>query len=391
MFQSIFLSSLLLLNIPALYIYLMYIMRNRTKIGVKILYWLPIILLSVGLYIILRNPFGTDFTLYPKAMGIYIICYFLIVNPLVFLTVTSLLSFLFYKKQKIRKAILGVGWIVSFAIVFMLLYGSIFGRTQFTIKPVKYAHIKIPPSFNNYKIVQISDFHLGSWYSNTKPVQQIVDLVNRQNPDLIVFTGDLVNNKADEIDPFIETLSQLKATDGVYSVLGNHDYGPYYKLWKSNADREQNVRDLENKQAQMGWKLLNNEHTFLTRGNDSIALIGVENDGEPPFAQYGDLKKAAENTEKYFQILLSHNPTHWRREVLPETAIPLTLAGHTHAMQFQIGSFSLASKVYPEWSGMYTENDQSLYVNIGLGSVGPPLRWGAWPEITVITLNKKTP
>ena len=151
----------------------MYIMRNRTKIGVKILYWLPIILLSVGLYIILRNPFGTDFTLYPKAMGIYIICYFLIVNPLVFLTVTSLLSFLFYKKQKIRKAILGVGWIVSFAIVFMLLYGSIFGRTQFTIKPVKYAHIKIPPSFNNYKIVQISDFHLGAGTAIQNPYNKL--------------------------------------------------------------------------------------------------------------------------------------------------------------------------------------------------------------------------
>ena len=137
----------------------------------------------------------------------------------------------------------------------------------------------------------------------------------------------------------------------------------------------------------MGWKLLNNEHVILHQGNDSIALIGVENEGEPPFSQHGDLTKAMQGTEGMFQLLLSHNPTHWRREVLPQSPIDLMLAGHTHAMQMALGHHSPSSFVYPEWSGMYSEEGRNLYVNVGLGFVGLPFRFGAWPEITVITLN----
>lgn len=387
MFQKLLLSSSLLLLIPGSYIYFVYIFKNnRVKKGFKFLYWIIILLLCIGLFLIIKNPLNTDYTLYAKELGIYTLCYFLVVNPLLFLTAGSLLGFLFYKIPLAKKTLFVLGGITSILSVIILLYGSIFGREQFDVKPILYKNKNIPTSFNHYKIVQISDLHLGSWYDKKKPIQKMVDLVNQQEPDLIVFTGDLVNNKTDEITPYETILSQLNAKDGVYSILGNHDYGPYYKHWKGPKDLHNNFLALQEKQRKMGWVLLKNEHVFISNGKDSIALIGVENDGEPPFAQYGDLKKAAQNTEQYFQILLSHNPTHWRREVIPTSNIPLTLSGHTHGMQFQLGSYSLASRVYPEWSGLYSEGEQSLYVNVGLGSVGPPFRWGAWPEITVITL-----
>lgn len=215
-----------------------------------------------------------------------------------------------------------------------------------------------------------------------------MDLINAQQTDLIVFTGDIVNTKASELEPFENILAQLKAPDGVFSILGNHDYGPYHN-WPTTEAQDQNIRDVQNKQASMGWQLLNNDHVILKRATDSIALIGVENNGEPPFSQYSDLPKAMEGTEQCsFKLLLSHNPTHWRREVL-DTDIDLMLAGHTHAMQFAVGRLSPSQFMYPEWSGLYMEGKQGLHVNVGLGYIGRmPLRFGAWPEITVITLKQ---
>ena len=174
--------------------------------------------------------------------------------------------------------------------------------------------------------------------------------------------------------------------NGVYSILGNHDYGSYYH-WKNLKEQVNNIDNLIRMQKTMGWKLLNNEYDILHHEGDSIALIGVENDGEPPFSQFADLKKATKGTDGMFRILLSHNPTHWRREVLSDTDIELMLAGLTHAMQAIMFCHSLASLIYPEWGGMYTEEDRGLYVNIGIGYVGLPFRFGAWPEITVITLR----
>lgn len=190
----------------------------------------------------------------------------------------------------------------------VILYGSLIGKTQFEVKEVAYYSSKLPPAFKGYRIVQLSDIHIGSWEGNARALQRMVDLVNAQHPDLIVFTGDLVNNQAKELDGFQQILSGLHAKDGVYSVLGNHDYGPYYK-WESQRAQVENLADLKKREAEMGWKLLNNEHVILHQGNDSIALIGVENEGEPPFSQHGDLTKAMQGTEGMFQLLLSHNPT----------------------------------------------------------------------------------
>ena len=271
--------------------------------------------------------------------------------------------------------------------IVMILYGSFVGRTRFEVKEVTYTSPRLPQAFDGYRIVQLSDLHIGSWQGNTPAIRKLVDLVNAQQPDLIVFTGDLVNHRAVELNDFQEILAGLKAGDGVYSILGNHDYGPYFH-WKSKQDQDNNLIELKQRQAAMGWKLLNNEHTFLIQGNDSIALIGVENQGEPPFSQHGDLPKAKAGIEGMFKLLLSHNPTHWRREVLPESDIDLMLAGHTHAMQLQLGNYSPSVYIYPEWGGMYLEGTRGLYVNVGIGYVGLPFRFGAWPEITVLTLRR---
>ena len=273
--------------------------------------------------------------------------------------------------------------VVSF---FNILYGTLVGISKFEVKEIEFHHPNLPKAFDGYRIVQLSDIHIGSWIENEKPVHELVKLVNEQEPDLIVFTGDLVNQRSCELEGFQNILSQLHAKDGVYSILGNHDYGSYYR-WKDLKEQVNNLDNLVHMEKAMGWKLLNNEHTTLYHQGDSIALIGVENDGEPPFSQFADLKKAAEGTDGMFRVLLSHNPTHWRREVLPNTDIELMLAGHTHAMQAIMFGHSLASLIYPEWGGMYTEGDRGLYVNIGIGYVGLPFRFGAWPEITVLTLR----
>jgi predicted MPP superfamily phosphohydrolase len=221
----------------------------------------------------------------------------------------------------------------------------------------------------------------------------MVNRINEINAQAIFFTGDLVNTNSNEALPFISTLSQLDATHGVFSVFGNHDYSEYGR-WESKEAQIANHKLLYDYETQAGWKLLNNEHVTLRQGNDSIIVIGVENIGEPPFKTYGDLKKAYPNlNDNNFKILLSHNPTHWRNEVTKSSNIDITLSGHTHAMQsifsFFGKKYSLASKKYAEWGGLYSEKNQHLYVNIGIGCVGIPARFGAKPEITVITLRKK--
>ena len=263
---------------------------------------------------------------------------------------------------------------------------------------------KIPREFNGYRIAQISDLHVGTWGKDTTFVSSLVDSVNALKPDLIVFTGDIVNRRTDELKPFLPVLSRLHAPDGVLSILGNHDYGDYVD-WDSPADREENNRRLGHWQGKMGWKLLNNSRVFRTRGNDSIMIVGVENVGDPPFPTYGDLDKALppskdsifNQNDRRFKILLTHNPAHWDEYVSRHTNIDLSLAGHTHAMQMMLkfGNFewSPAKYRYEQWGGMYERDNENgeptkLYVNIGAGEVGMPSRlFAAYPEITLITLK----
>mgnify|MGYP000727282157 FL=1 len=188
-------------------------------------------------------------------------------------------------------------------------------------------------------LYKYTDIHSGSWTGNSAALQKAVNLINAQHADLVLFTGDLVNNVATELDEFIPILEQIKGKDGVYSVLGNHDYSPYIK-WETEEAQEANLNSLKSKQAAMGWKMLNNDHVILHHHGDSIALAGVENSGNPPFPNHGDLQKALKGTEGMYKILMSHDPTHWHREVLPESDVQLMLSGHTHEMQFSLFGFS---------------------------------------------------
>lgn len=388
MLQRLFIFLLIFLILPDIYLYLRFIVHLTARRWLKILYWLPTFLLSTGLLYLVyfsNNAFAERHT---QDIGWFSIFFFLFTAPKLLLFLCTVIGIPFHKWLRWpRTPFICTGLTLAVVSIVMIIYRSFIGRTQFDVKEVTYSSSKLPSSFDGYRIVQLSDIHIGSWQGNASAIQNLVNLVNEQHPDLIVFTGDLVNHRAIELNDFQHILAGLKAKDGVYSILGNHDYGPYFR-WKNKQEQDDNLSDLQQRQAAMGWKLLNNSHTILIQGNDSIALIGVENEGEPPFSQYADLPKAMQGTEGMFQILLSHNPTHWRREVLPESDIDLMLAGHTHAMQLKLGNYSPSSYIYPEWSGMYLEGTRGLYVNVGIGYVGLPFRFGAWPEITVLTLRR---
>lgn len=250
----------------------------------------------------------------------------------------------------------------------------------------------LPDAFDGLTISQISDIHSGS-FDNPEKVAYGVDLINEQNSDLILFTGDLVNNKADEMEPWIETFSKLKAPMGKYSILGNHDYGDYVK-WDSKEDQHKNMEKLFQTHQEIGFQLLRNENVQLEKDGEKIDLIGVENWGDS-FVKHGDLKKATENLDSQsFKILMSHDPSHFDKQVKQfGKFIHLTLSGHTHGMQFGIEipgliKFSPVKFKYPKWAGLYEELGRYLYVNRGFGYLAFPGRVGIWPEITVLKLSK---
>lgn len=380
---------ILFLLIPDIYIYLVYIVRKTKNVFLRSLYWLPTALLIAGYVYFMFLTGDNAMSNHTQGIGRLAIAIILFVVPKTIFMLCSLIGVLVHAiiRHCPRSPFTAIGLVLAVISFFNIGYGTFFGTTRFEVKEVEYHSADIPKGFDGYRILQLSDIHIGSWRGNPEPIKHLVDLVNAQKPDLIVFTGDLVNQQSHEIDGFQEILAQLHAPDGVYSILGNHDYGNYYH-WSSPEAEAQNMVYLKGQQKAMGWKLLNNEHEVLHHQGDSIALIGVENDGEPPFSQFADLSKAMQGTDGMFQILLSHNPTHWRREVLPKSNIALMLAGHTHAMQGILFGHSLAELLYPEWRGMYYEGNRALYVNIGIGYVGLPFRFGAWPEITVLTLRK---
>ena len=374
------LAFLILLLLPDWYIHKIYL--KDLKKWEKRLYWLPSIFLLglLGIFILAQETLRDYF-------GIFLIIVLCIAVPKTFFVLFSLLV---RGIGKLFRCHLPHGWIALFpslGILGYIIYGAVYGKENFKVHEVTFYSPDLPEAFDGYRILQISDIHSGSWTGNSKGLQRAINLCNALQPDLTVFTGDLVNSRSDELFEFVPVFRQLTAKDGVYSILGNHDYGTYVH-WNSDKERLDNIDSLIAYQNRMGWQMLLNEHRILHRKNDSIALIGVENSGRPPFPDKANLPKAMEGTEGMFKILLSHDPTHWRREVLPQTDIQLMLAGHTHDMQISIFGFSVSRFIYPEHRGMYLENGRGLYVNIGLGYVLFPIRLEAWPEITVLTLRK---
>ncbi len=292
------------------------------------------------------------------------------------------------RREFISKIALGVA-AVPFTSV---LYGMIWGKYNFKVISHSLYFDDLPDAFNGFKLTHISDIHSGS-FDNPEKISYGVDLINEQESDVILFTGDIVNNTADEMDEWIPYFEKLEATYGKYSVLGNHDYGEYVR-WKTPEEKEQNFQAIKDIHPKIGFNLLLNDSIYLEKNNQKIALVGVENWGTR-FKKAGDLKLASSKIEKEdFKILLSHDPSHWESEVKEhEYDYHLTLSGHTHGMQFGIEipgiKWSPVQYMYKQWAGIYKEFGRYINVNRGFGFLGFPGRVGIWPEITVITLKKR--
>ena len=267
-----------------------------------------------------------------------------------------------------------------------MAYGAFIERNIFQIKEVEIVSENLPEAFDGYRIVHISDIHARSFKSRLNSLQRAVEKINGLDADIIAFTGDLITMSSSEIDSICHILGTLKAEDGIISVLGNHDYCIYADPREAGSEKD-DVRNVIEKEKAMGWNILLNENRRIARGNDTIAVIGVENTSPSKhFPSKGDLAKASEGTEGLFRILLSHDPMHWEMEILGKD-YPLTLSGHTHAMQFSLLGWSPSRYMFKQYRGLYTENGQHLYINIGLGETIFPARIGSIPEITLITLK----
>jgi hypothetical protein len=315
------------------------------------------------------------------------------------LIILTLRNIILQKKRKVpisgrRNFIRQSGLLIAAIPFSSMLYGITKGKYDFKINSISLSFKNLPKAFDGFKIVQVSDIHSGS-FDSKEAILEGINLINEQDADVILFTGDLVNNDSREIEQYVDDFKKLKAKQGVFSVLGNHDYGDY-KMWDSEQDKMDNLNLLFDFQEKMGFQLLNNQNVILANGDDKIGIVGVENWGNPPFPQKGDLDLAITGLEEVpFKILLSHDPTHWTKKVLEHpTHFDLTLSGHTHGMQFGVEipgfKWSPIKYIYPKWAGLYEEAKQFLYVNRGFGFLGFPGRTGIRPEVTVIELKQET-
>lgn len=273
-----------------------------------------------------------------------------------------------------------------------LLYGFT-NKYKYQVKRIQLAYENLPAAFKGMKIVHISDIHSGS-FLDKQAVENGIEQILNEKPDIILFTGDLVNDKASEMKEYMDVFGKLKAPMGVYSILGNHDYGDYVQWPVDGITKEQNLENLKKVHADLGWRLLMNEHVALEKNGAEIALLGIENwSSKARFPKHGKLNLASAGTEKYpFKILMSHDPSHWHAQVTPDYKdVDLTLSGHTHGMQFGVEipgfKWSPVQYMYKEWAGLYEDAKQKLYVNRGFGFIGYPGRVGILAEITVIELT----
>jgi len=362
----------------------------------------------VSLYFLLNSNSSTHFSQPPISylFGIFLALTISKILVIIFMLgedITRLISGFYFKiftnEQNFyipsRRKFLSTLALGAAAIPFSaLLYGMIKGKYNFKVLKYELEFADLPEAFDGFTMTQISDIHSGS-FDNKNKISYAVDLINQQDSDAIFFTGDLVNNVADEMDDWKELFSNLSAKEGVFSVLGNHDYGDYVR-WNSKEEKLKNLDKLKKIQSEMGWNLLLNENFYIKRKNQKIAIVGVENWGENGFKQTGDLDAACKNiNDSDFKVLLSHDPSHWKSRVKNDDRnFQLTLSGHTHGMQFGIEipgwiKWSPVKYRYENWAGIYEEKGRFINVNRGFGFLGYPGRVGIWPEITVIKLKKK--
>lgn len=384
-----------LLIVPDVYIYYVYVRYWTKKWHLRLLTYLPSIALLVYMLLVLSHDDMRQE--HQTSVGLFMIVFLAITVPRFLFTLIDVLGLL--GRGAYRRIVRLVAMTVAFFSVILLGYGYFIGRNRYVVNRQTLEFSNLPKVFDGYRIAHFSDLHLGTFADGHQDdVNTIVELINSLDCDVILFTGDLVNYETRESDGYRRVLSQLKARDGVYAIMGNHDYSMYIKTLTPEMVKA-DIEELQRRERSYGWRLLLNDNAVIRRGNDSIAILGTENDGRPPFPALGDLNKATKGltgvlkkqnaAARPFSVMLTHDPTYWRRCILPETNIDLTLAGHTHAGQFRIFGWSPISFVYDEWSGIYQEGSQLLNVSDGVGQVMFPFRFGAWPEIDVITLQTK--
>lgn len=437
----------LLLMLPELYIWWHFLRDSHWAVqAVVFVPWLAVVTLMT----LMRTSMVQDW-MFRWAMIVMLCC----IMPMVLFMLLSCLGWaLKFFMPGAWRVMNGIGIVMAVAVVCIVGYGIGIGWKKLVVTEVELSFKDLPAGFDGYRIVQLSDFHIGTYQPAPECVTRIVEQVNALNADMVCFTGDLVNSTPEELNPFMADLRKMKAKDGIFSIMGNHDYC-MYRQYAKPSDRLATIKDLQQRQRSFGWDLLLNEHRIIRHNGDSLMLIGVENSSKPPFPDYGDLKKAMackgieapaasngngskagevpatsndngskagkvpatsngnnSNTGKApanqqvsapaFSILLSHDPTHWQRKVLPETGIQLQLSGHTHSTQFRIFGWSPAAFTYKEYAGLYemlpdgrelfnpetsTPAARKLYVSTGTGG-NVSFRFGVWPEIVVITLRK---
>ena len=372
----VYIIFILLLLMPDIYI-----SRNFIHTpAIFILYWLPTIIAFYAIYALRKGSSRRML----KTLFTIVLC--LGVPKLIF-AVTSFLGWPLAMAYPPLEDIFNVIGFVLLAIsALAMLYGITLGWQWFRTDRKTIELIRLPNKFDGLKIVQISDLHLGTFGRRRAVCRKLLKAVNNEKPDIIVFTGDLVNNKASEVRPFVNILDSFKAKYGIFSVLGNHDYCIYGDFEDEN-ELKKNILQIINTEKKFGWEVLINQNKAINIEGQEIYIIGVENNGKPPFPMRADLNKAMTGIPEHAcKILLSHDPSHWREQVLRKTDIDLMLSGHTHGMQFSFLGFNPAVFVYREWGGIYKENNQILHVSLGVGG-NMAFRFGAWAEINVITLK----
>lgn len=383
MIARISIIILLVTLLPDIYMYRRYVKRRLGNVWARMAWWLPTLLITVStIGVSLTRDFAPhNLTLF----NTYLFITALVVLPKLTFVLCSLAGRLARRMLKLRRNWGNyVGLVIVLGELYILFHGTMMGTDRLNVRQVTIESDDLPEAFDGYRIAQFTDAHLGSMKDEL--MLRAVTAIDDMRPDLIVFTGDIQNMRPEELPRFAQTLKRLKAKDGVMSVLGNHDYSRYVNVSPEEALRnERMTRDFE---TSVGWQLLLNDNRIVRRGSDSIVIAGGENDGRPPFPAKADLKKSMRGIDaKSFVVMLQHDPSAWRRHILPETNAQLTLSGHTHGGQISLFGLRPTELVGKEDDGLYVEGKRKLFVSTGLGGF-IPFRFYMNPEVVEITLKR---
>ncbi|PMC24039.1 serine/threonine protein phosphatase [Hoylesella buccalis] len=388
MIARIFIFLLFLIILPDVYLDLHYLRKKKNYTWWKrLLWWLPaLLMLAYTIKMAIEPNFIPD---NPAWIDNYLLLLCLLIVPKAMFSICSVIGLFFCRLRKKRRNWGNlVGLVLSLLLIYIFVYGSTFGIRKLNVKHVEVTFKDLPASFDGYRIVHWSDAHVGSYLKSRRPIlERAVDSIRAQQADMVVFTGDLQNLQPSELYPIVGLFKSIKAKDGVYSVLGNHDYSGY--IHADAAVKVANERETISRQRQCGWTVLLNENCSIYRGRDSIVIAGGENDGLPPHPARGNIHQTLRGVgDDAFVVMLQHDPSAWRRHILPESKAQLTLSGHTHGGQISVMGFRPSKFKYAEDWGLYHEGDRFLYVTAGLGGL-VPFRFGVPAEIVVITLHRQ--